>query len=138
MAKVGGDGLAELIQNMTALGVAVDGDIARDMLLAGAEVVAESWQKSAKAHGHVQTGAMLESIGAPDGPVHLGNAIAIDIYPKGKDKRRVRNAEKAFILNYGSSRIRADRWVEQANDSGEAAAIARMTQVFNDKINEVI
>lgn len=42
------------------------------------------------------------------------------------------NAEVAYILNYGSPRIAATHWLENANDEAEEDVIATMQNAWND------
>lgn len=115
MARFDTSGIDDILADMKRMGE-LAGPVADKMLMAGAEEVKESWRAAAKAHGHKDTGAMIESIGYPRAPKTAGDVRAIDIYPQGKDKKGVRNAEKAFILHYGSSRIPASHWVDTADE----------------------
>ena len=60
-----------------------------------------------------------------------GGVKYIDIYPQGKDRKGVRNAEKAFLLHYGTSKIKPTRWVDEAESRGEAYALPAMERVWN-------
>lgn len=44
------------------------------------------------------------------------------------------NAEVAYILNYGSSRIRASHWMEYANEEAEEEVVAAQQTAWNDLI----
>ena len=102
------------------------------MLMAGAEEVRKSWQRAGSEHGHVRTGDMLKSVGYARAPKTTGDVRTIDIYPKGKDRRGVRNAEKAFVLHYGTSKIPGSRWVDDADRYSEETAVPAMIQVWNE------
>lgn len=113
------DGCEEIAQQLLRMGE--NGTKYADALLAaGGQRVREAWVRSAQGHGHVDTGAMVASItmGKPK-PTDTGRSVTI--YPKGYDGKR-RNADKAFILHYGSSRIKPDHWVDDAD--AEAAQTA--------------
>jgi len=107
MARFDTTGLDELLADMKRLGE-LSGDTADKMLMAGAEAVKEEWRKSAEKHRLRDTGDMIESIGFPRQPKTAGGIRTIDIYPQGKDRKGVRNAEKAFILNYGTQGTNSD------------------------------
>lgn len=106
------------------------GPLADKMLTVGAEKVKEAWKRSAEEHGHRATGAMIESIGYARHPKTVSDVRQIDIYPQGKDSKGVRNAEKAFILHYGTSKIRGSRWVDDADRYSEETAIPAMREVW--------
>lgn len=99
------------------------------MLDAGAKEVQKCWREEAEARGHRDTGAMIASIGYKG--VNVTNTGGyVEVYPRGTDKG-TRNAEKAFILNYGSSRIKGDGWVHAAEGKAEDRALEAMQEVFN-------
>lgn len=78
---------------------------------------------------------MIESIGFPKKPKLVGDVRMIDIYPQGKDRKGVRNAEKAFILHYGTSKIAATHWVTDADRICDTTVVPAMQREF-DKILE--
>ena len=96
---------------------------------AAAEEVVSQWQASAELHGHVDTGSMINGIKATDAASD-GDGIASEVYPRGKDKRGTRNAMKAFILNYGTSRIPPSHWVEHANQDAAPVVTGMMTSMW--------
>lgn len=73
---------------------------------------------------------MIESIDFARQAKMLGQIRYIDIYPQGKDRHGVRNAEKAFILHYGTKRIAATHWVDDADRLCDTTVIAAMRAVF--------
>ena len=50
----------------------------------------------------------------------------------GKDKHGVRNVEKAFILHYGRSNMKGDRFVDEAERIAEENAIPAMQEVWEN------
>lgn len=102
MARFNTSGFDEIIREVTALGAGTE-EVGRRMLQAGAEEVQKAWRAAARKHGLKDTGAMIESIGYAKEPKTVSGIRSIDIYPQGKDRKGVRNAEKAFILHYGTS-----------------------------------
>lgn len=127
MARFDTSGIDGILQEMDAAGELV-GPVADGMLMAGAEVVAEEWRRAAKEAGLVDTGDMLASIGYPRAPKTAGDVRSIDIYPQGKDGRGIRNAEKAFVNHYGTSRLKATRFI----DAADARSGPRVQAAFED------
>jgi hypothetical protein len=115
MARFRTEGLDSLIGQMTEMGLTT-GDLVDEMLFAGAEEVKKAWEFSAAMHGHKDTGDMMDSIDYPRKVRVIGDIKEVDIYPQGNDRKGVKNAEKAFILHYGSSDIKASHWVDDADD----------------------
>ena len=108
-------------------------DAAPEMLQAGAEVVAEGWKDAIRAHDLIDTGDMLDSV-APSAATITDTEKKIAVYPQGKDRKGVRNAEKAFINHYGASRRKATHFVDDAEQKTEAPAIDAMAEVWYRKI----
>ena len=130
MARFDMSGLDPIIDEMREMGEE-SGAVAQEMILAGAEAVKQAWRRSAEEHGHRDTGELIDAIGYPKGPQNIGDALTIDIYPQGKDRKGVRNAEKAFILHYGSSKLEGSRWVDTADAYSEQTAIPAMEQIWD-------
>lgn len=134
MARFKTDGLDEIISDMDRMGESLNGEVADKMLLAGAEQVKIAWRNSAKKHKHRDTGAMIESIGYARTPEDVNGVRTIDIYPQGVDEKGVRNAEKAFILHYGTSKITGSHWVDDADRECDKTVIPAMRRVFEDEM----
>ena len=128
MAKMDTSGLDELIREMQRLGQD-EGPVVDEMLDTAAGIIREQWRETAKRHGHVDTGAMVDSV---DFPVK-GNARALyrDIYPQGVDAKGVRNAEKAFILHYGKHNLPGTYWVDEAEDKAGPEAIEACQEIWD-------
>lgn len=129
MARFDVSGLDETIEEMKRLGQ-MTGQTADAMLMAGADEVRKAWRQSAEEHRHRDTGDMIASIGFARKPKEIGSIRTIDIYPQGKDKRNIRNAEKAFILHYGTTKIRGSRWVDDADKISEQTVVPAMIRVW--------
>lgn len=130
MARFNMSGLDPIIDEMQALGEK-SGAVAQEMILAMAEAVKQAWKRSAEEHGHRDTGEMINAIGYPRGPQTIGDALTIDIYPQGKDHKGVRNVEKAFLLHYGTSKLKASYWVDTADAYSEQTAIPAAEQIWD-------
>lgn len=131
MARFELEGIDEMLSDMRRMGE-LTGDVATAVLQAGAEGVKRAWREAADRKGLVDTGDMLESIGFSHTPKTAGDIKYIDIYPQGKDHKGVRNAEKAFVLHYGTSRIKPTRWVDLADELSETYAVPAMQKVWED------
>ena len=59
-----------------------------------------------------------------------GSARVTTIYPHGKDAKGVRNAEKAYIIHYGTSKRRGDHFVDEAEERAMDAAEQTMQEVW--------
>lgn len=126
-------GLDELIREMERMGEQ-SGPVAKAMVEEGANIIRDEWKASAERHGHRDTGAMIDSIGFPSPVRTMGDILYRDVYPLGKDKKMTRNAEKAFILNYGTSKIKPSYWVEEADEAAGPKAEARLQAIWDDYI----
>jgi len=115
MARFETDGLDDVLEEMERMGETI-GETADKMLMAGAEEVKKAWKASAERNVHRDTGDMIASINYPRKPKTANGIRSIDIYPQGKDKKGVRNATKAFVLNYGTSKHKGSHFVDQADD----------------------
>lgn len=105
------------------------------MLAAGADVVAQAMREETENAGLIDTGAMLKSI-RPTKPKAKAGTHTVEVYPQGKDKKGVRNAEKAFVNNYGTKgrtrKIQATHFIEKAIEKSENDVYYAMQDVFNE------
>jgi HK97 gp10 family phage protein len=131
VARFRTEGLDDLIERMAEMELTTS-ELADEMLIAGAEEVREAWKKSAEKHEHKDTGDMIASINYSRQVRKIGDIKEVDIYPQGKDRKGVRNAEKAFILHYGTSRISASHWVDDADEMAGPMVEERLTNIFDD------
>ena len=131
MARFKTEGIDELIDTLIRIGEGA-GELADEMLMAGAEEVKISWQYAAAYHGHKDTGDMIDAIGYARKPRTISGIRQIDIYPQGKDRKGVRNAEKAFILHYGTSKKPGSHWVDTADDLSGPRVEAAMKKTHDN------
>lgn len=130
MARFESDGIDALISEMNREGALV-GKAADAVLLAGAEGVKRAWQEAAEKHGLRDTGDMIKSIGYSRSVKSVGDWKQVDIFPQGSDRKGVRNAEKAFVLHYGTSKIPATHWVDDADALSEQYALPLMQAAWD-------
>lgn len=91
---------------------------AERILGAAVPVVESAWRESGEKLGYRTHGKnrkhMLDSFKASKViGGESGAQYSIDVYPSGKDSNGVRQAEKAFILNYGTARYPGSEWVDK-------------------------
>lgn len=131
MARIETAGLDSLMNNLRRFSLDVSEDLTFEMLEAGAKVTVEDWKQGIEAHGHVDTGRMKKSVKASK-----KGKNAREIYPRGKDRKGVRNAEKAFILHYGNSNKQGDRFIDDIEDKAYSDSLDAMEEVYNDYLFE--
>lgn len=78
-------------------------DMIRRMVEAGGKVADDRMKAATQAHMHVRTGDMLEAIKPTPYREWFGGG-ATEVYPQGDDRKGVRNATKAYVINYGRGR----------------------------------
>lgn len=132
MALFNGEGFDELLADLKKNGDLID-DAAPEMLQAGAAVVADAWRDAIKTHDLIDTGDMLDSVGPTDA-INTSTEKKIAVYPQGRDRKGIRNAEKAFINHYGASRRKATHFVDDAETKAEQPAVDAMAAVWYDKL----
>lgn len=110
---------------------------ATEMLGRAGEVVVKAWQDAITAAGHAPpgksgraTGDLVRSVRA-SAPKKNGEAYTSTIYPHGRDRKKQSMAEIAFVLHYGTSKIQADHFVDDAEDRARDAAEQAMEEVWN-------
>ena len=109
---------------------------ATEMLGEAGKVAVKAWQDAIQEAGHAPpgksrraTGDLMNSIRA-SAVKKNGSAYTSSIYPKGRDGHGVGNAEKAFILHYGTSKIKGDHFVDNAEANMEAAVDEVMQRIW--------
>jgi len=135
MAQFDTSGLDDLIMDMNAMGEST-GELAEEMLFAGAAEVKKAWKRSAEMHKHRDTGDLINSIGYPRTPRQVGDIKEIDIYPQGKNRKGVRTAEVAFVLHYGTSRRKGSHWVDDADEIAGPLVERRLLDIYDDWLAE--
>lgn len=133
MAKLRTDGFEEAIDDLEKLGKNTD-EATTAMLKAAGNVTSEAWREAAEKHHHRDTGQMIASISAGRKIKGRGSGKSITVAPQGKDHKGVRNAEKAFILHYGTGKIAASHWVDEAERKAEPKIATTMQEIWNEYI----
>ena len=104
----------DFIDKLKSIPERFENEAAGVILRAGAEVVVSSWKSSIEAHGHVRSHSMLENVDMTEVKRDSTNSV-IDVFPMGEDARGVRNAMKAYVINYGMKKAKS----ETANKTGD-------------------
>lgn len=115
--------------------------VTKEMLQAGGEQMAVGWRKEIDSRGFVSVDGQNQS--------HMRDHVAVkvktakgrqraEITSLGTDDRGVSNAAKAFFLHYGTSRIQATHWIDQAEDQAMPAASAAMGEVLDQALHQTI
>lgn len=131
MAKFESPGMADLIKEMERMGQE-SGAVAEAMVNAAVAVIRDEWQASAEAHDLKKTKALIDSIGFPAPIQKVGGILMRDVYPQGVDGKGVRNAEKAFVLNYGRHNMEPTYWVDEAEAAAGPKVQARLEQIWGE------
>ena len=88
----------------------------RRIVEAGAKAAEKRMAENTEKHRHTRNRDMLESIGENEYREFLGGG-SVDVYPQGEDWKGVRNATKAYVINYGKGRNPTKR--KKANKTGD-------------------
>lgn len=131
MARFRTEGLDELIADMDAMGAST-GELADDMLMAGAEEVKKAWKTAIRKHRLIDTRDMVDSVGYARSVKKVGDIKSVDIYPRGKNRKGVRNAEVAFVNHYGKSSKKGTHFVDDADDMAGPLVENKLTKMHDD------
>ena len=136
MARMEFSGTQELMDQLFAESERLERK-ATEMLGEAGKVVVDAWKQAITEAGHAPpgksrraTGDLLNSIRA-SAVKKNGDAYITSIYPHGRDRKRQRMADIAFVLHYGTSKIKGDHFVDDAEAKADEAAQAVMEQVWN-------
>lgn len=136
MARMEFSGTQELMDELFAESERLERK-ATEMLGEAGKVVVDAWKQAITEAGHAPpgksrraTGDLLNSIRA-SAVKKNGDAYTTSIYPHGRDRKRQRMADIAFVLHYGTSKIKGDHFVDDAEAKADEAAQAVMEQVWN-------
>lgn len=132
MAEIGFSGLDELMLSMEEISQIPD-EVQDAMLNAQADVVTAAQKARARAYGVQDTGLVISSI-KKGKPKRKNGVRVIYITPSGtrrRGKQTVRNAEIAFINEYGDRRQRARPFIRDANEACAEATTQAGFEVYD-------
>lgn len=149
MARFSSSGLDEIIEDMEKMGQTT-GALADKMLLAGAEQVKIAWKEAATKHGLRLTSQMFNSINYSRKIKTVRDVKQVDIYPMGMStytqkngkkyarQEPVRNAEVAFINNYGTpdGTVKATHFVDTADDIAGPKVEEVLRKIYDEWLGE--
>ena len=137
MARMTTHGLSELMVDLDALADA-SGEITDNILLAGAFEIKKEWIAAIRKQGLVDTGEMVASVGYGKRPRPDGEFKKIVVYPMGVDSKGVRNAQKAFVHNYGhpGRGIKMTRFIDDAERRVQPKLERRVDEVYDAELKK--
>jgi len=120
----------------------------RKIVEAGAAAAEKRMAEDTRARQHIRNGDMLESIGTNEYREFF-NGGSMDVYPQGDDRKGVRNATKAYVINYGKGQrpmtrrpkknprrnLTGDKFIT-GNEKKTEAAVVEAMQAESDRLME--
>ncbi len=136
MAKFEINGFDDFALDMEKL-ARMPGELLDDMITAQADVIEEAQKAKGRVYGVYRTGVTLESI--KRGKISkTKDGRSIIIAPRGKNKDGNRNAEVAFVNEYGKKGQQARPFIRDANEQSTDKAVAAAESVYDDWLNKNI
>ena len=142
MAKfeLNGDPIANLIRKLDSFNV-YDDQVAKEMLFSGGDIMTKNIKHAAIQAGHVDTGVMVKNIGYRKTVKKDRQGVkSITVTVFKTDHKGVRNAAKAFILNYGREAINGtiigSHFWNRGRQKSEQQVIDKCTEITNKYIKE--
>lgn len=120
------DVMKEMMSHQAAVEIAVP-----VMLNAGAEILIQAQKQQVESMKIFDTGDTLNSIKGDKIKKDKDGNSFIDVYPQGKDRKGVRNAEKAFVAEYGKSNEPARPWMRTANAKCSDEVTAKEKEIWD-------
>ena len=114
MADFNVTGLDDVMKEMMSHQQAAEEAIP-EMLNAGADILVKAQKSEVQSMKLVDTGDMMKSIKGDKIKKDKDGNSYIDVYPQGKNRRGGRNADVAFVNEYGKSNQDARPWMRTAN-----------------------
>ncbi len=99
MASLSLDGFDDLNDEIKRISGNTE-EMCKDMAEAAADVTTDAWKEVIEERDHVESGDMRDSVDWTDAD-RDGSVIFSEVYPQGKDRKGVRNVEKAYMLHNG-------------------------------------
>lgn len=131
MARIELDGLDRAVEEMKRMGE-LTGAAANAMLMVGAAFIAQGIEKAAKREGHDRSGDLIESIGYSASPKYVLDVPTIEVYARGRDREGVSNMDKAFVNNFGTTKLDDTHFWEEGEAEAEPDAVGGMTEVWDE------
>ena len=111
--------------------------LCKRMVEAGAEEATRILKRHIQIAGLVDTKKMIDNTKPTKIKEDVGG-FSCEVYPQGKDKKGVKNVEKAFVNNYGTTgrvrKVPATHFFERATEEMATAVPAVMERVFDEEM----
>jgi HK97 gp10 family phage protein len=130
MASFGVNGLDGLMLSLSEAAELPD-DVAEEMLTEEAEIVEEAQVYQGMAMGVYDTGETLRSISHGKMKRTNDGGRAMYVYPQGTDENGIRNAEVAFINEFGKHGQTARPFIRTANEEAADPAVEAAAKVYD-------
>ena len=109
----------------------------RKIVEAGAGAADRVMRESTTERHHIRNSDMLDSIGMNEYREFM-NGGSVDVYPQGDDRKGVRNATKAYVINYGRGGTKkrgkmGDKFIT-GNESKTEQAVLEAMQAESDRL----
>lgn len=134
MARFEVNGIDALSEDFAAL-AALPSSVVDEMLNAEADIIAEAQQQTARRMGVYDTGRTAASI-KKGKPKKTAEGRAIFVTPSGTNARGDRNAEVAFINEYGKRGQPARPFIRTATEQAGDRAVEAGEKVLNRYLDE--
>lgn len=133
MANMEVDGLDRLLEDFSAIADLPD-EVAEAMLDAEAKIVEDAQVYTGMKKGVYRTGETLMAVARGKMKRAKDGSRAKHVYPRGKNSRGIRNAEVAFINEYGAPNrdIPARQFIREANESAADPAVEAAAKVMDE------
>lgn len=128
MAKLNIGGFDKISMTMEELGKLPE-SVLDEMLLAEAEVVLKAQKSKGRAYGVHKTGVTLNSIKVGK-PRKAKDGKSISVLPAGTNATGNRNAEVAFVNEYGKKGQPARPFIRDANEGASEGAVSAAEKVY--------
>lgn len=133
MARMRVDGIELQEQRLNRLGR----PMIRKIVEAGAGAADRVMRESTTERHHIRNSDMLDSIGMNEYREFLHGGSE-DVYPHGDDRKGVRNATKAYVINYGRGGTKkrgkmGDKFIT-GNESKTEQAVLEAMQAESDRL----
>ena len=137
MARFSVNGIDELMLDFTALADLPE-EAAEDMLLAEAAVVEKEQKETGRKMGVHRTGVTLGSITHGKAKRERDGSISMYVSPQGKNAQGNRNAEVAFVNEYGvpKRKIQARPFIRTANKKAAKPAVDAAEKVYDEYLKK--
>lgn len=130
MAKFATSGMNDMAKQLMDAGEGT-GELAKKMVLAGADKMVSQWKWEIKSAGHIESGDMINSVRRDKNARKEGEAVFVEIYAAGR-----LNGEKAFLTHYGTSKKQGSHWVDKAEQNAQNKCMQAMTEIYDEEMRK--